>query len=909
MKGLALGAAALVAGAAVSILLIPPTARVPGQTPRPKTDQPFHATLFRAAQRLDENGKMPTGALMKALKQRQDMAPAEALRGGVSPAVWQELGPTNVGGRIRAIVVDPSDANVIYIGSASGGIWKTTNGGTNWKQLDDFMPTLAIGCLVMHPTNTSVLYAGTGEGFWETPDGDLNTSALRGAGIFKSVDKGATWVQIPSTNTPDFYGVTRLAFSPADPNIMLATTTTGVWRSTNGGTTWSQQLAEHAYDVDFHPTDGTRALCGVHDDGVYYSTDAGVTWTRSTSITAHRTEIAYARSNPSIVYATASVNDLIRVWRSTNGGQTFTQQGAATIGTYEAYNNTLWVDPTNSAILIYGGVQLYRSTNSGASRTQVFSSIHADHHVLVEHPQFNGTTNKIVFNGGDGGIYRINDHVGSSSTRITNGLAITQFYGGIMNPISGRVLGGTQDNYTQLYTGNPGGWTQTFGGDGGFTATDPTDANYFYGTIYWARHFRSTNGGTSASEFWNTANPIGDANISNQVNFENYLYMDPNNPTTVFSCCQRLWRTTNSKAAAPDWFSIKAVAPPNRPGRPGPGNGPKDPPPAHFNPLNPLNISTMVVAKGNSNIIWVGHNNGQVYKTANGTATTPTWTRVDLGTPLPDRWVSRIVISPTDTNRVYVSFMGWSAGNVWRTTDGGANWTDLATGRLPDAPVSAFAIHQDNPGWLYAGGDLGLFVSMDDGANWTANNQGPAVVPIEELNWKDSSTLLAVTHGRGMWVATINGTEDAISPDSFSLPFGTLFAGRYQDCLTSDDYRLSARPTYNGSRFDAPIQYEFVGKSHYLTASQLKMIAETNVDFGGMEVSLALLNRNTNQWEEFSRQLATTTDSQITATIPNASRFIAANGEIKGRVRFYVPVTAPRIVHGRVDLAYWRVTP
>lgn len=902
MRGFALSLAGIVAAGFVIALLPAPD----HASPKIGTDNPTTSAFFRAAQRLDENGRIAPGAIMRAVRQREDLVRQQ--RGGVSPAVWQSVGPFNVGGRIRAIVIRPDDPNTIYIGSASGGIWKTTNGGTNWKQLDDFMPTLAVSALVMAPGNPDVIYAGTGEGFWESPDGELNSSALRGAGIWKTMDGGANWFQIPSTNTPDFYGMTRLAISPTNANVMLATCTTGVWRSADAGNTWTRTLATHAYDVDFHPTDGNRAVCGVHDDGVYTTTDAGLTWTHSVSIAGHRTELAYARSNPSIVYATVGELGSIRVWRSTNGGVTFTQQGGAAINTYEAYNNTIWVDPTNANNILYGGVYIYRSTNGGASRSQVFTGIHPDQHIFVEHPQFNGTTNKIVFNGGDGGIYRINDSSGSSATWITNGLNITQFYGASINPISGRILGGTQDNYTQLYSGNASGWTQTFGGDGGFTATDPTNQNYFYGTVYYALHFRSTNGGTSASYIYNTANPIQDANIESNVNFENYLYLDPNNPNTLFSCCQRLWRTTNAKATSPDWFSIKAPAPPNRGNRSGPG-GTKDIPTDHFNPVNPINISTMVVAPGNSDLIWVGHNNGQLYKTTNGTATNPTWTRMDIGTPLPDRWVSRIVVSPFNANKVYVSFMGWTGANVWVTTDGGATWSDLATGRLPDAPVSAFAVHKTMPGWLYAGGDLGLFVSMDDGLTWTANNQGPAIVPIEELVWKDTNTLMAVTHGRGIWLATLNGAEDAFSPDSATLPIGNNFTGRFQDCLTSDDYRLDATPSYIGARSDAPIQFEFTGKSHYSTGTQMKFIAETQCDYNGMDVALALYNPNTNLWEEVLRQPATLTDSTVTATVPNPNRFISVTGIVKGRVRFYVPGSAPRVVHGRVDLAYWRLTP
>ncbi|MEQ1821255.1 MAG: hypothetical protein ABL949_01975 [Fimbriimonadaceae bacterium] len=900
MKGFAISSCLGIAAFAVVLVFLPTPNRAKKVEVGP--GHPTQAMMFRAQQRQLAGGNQDFNPITRALNQRKALMTRQSYSAGVSPASWVSIGPTNVGGRIRALTINPTNANHMFIGAASGGIWQTTNGGTTWTPMNDFLPSLSVSCIYFKPGDTSTLYAGTGEGgFWETPDGFGNTSNLRGAGIWKSTNGGTTWTQIPSTSSSAWYAVCRIAFSPTDPNVMLAGTSSGLYRSTDGGNSWVQTSSEHCYDVDFHPVDGTRAVMGVHENGVFYSTDGGQTWTHSVSITGHRTELAYAVSSPTTIYATVSSDtETITVWKSTNGGVTFSQQAAPTIGTYQAYNNTLWVDPTNSNNLMYGAVNLYRSTNGGASRTQVFNAIHSDHHIILADPGFNGTTNRTLIYGGDGGLYKTVDYLGTAATKISGNLGITQFYGASINPISGRVMGGTQDNFTQLYSGNANGWTVSAGGDGGFSATDPLDQNYFYGTVYWALHFRSTNAGVNTSYIYNTANPITDANNSANVNFENYLYLDPNNPNRLYSCCIRLWRTNNAKATAPDWFVAKPATSP----RPGPGEGE-----AHFSPNNPLNISTMAIAQGNSDIVWVGHNNGQVWKSTNGTATTPTWTRKDTSGPLPARWVGKIVIHPTNANIVYVTFMGYEADNVWRTTNGGTTWSPVAG--LPAMPVSAFAIHPTMTNWLYAGGDFGIFTSSDGGTTWTTNNQGANNAPVEELIWKNPQTLMAVTHGRGIWLATLNPPEDRFSPTSFGMPYGTLQApSEFWNCLTSDDRKLDAIPTFTGSRSDAPIQFELLGTSPSSTATSLTFTSETRCDFTGMDVALALFNWSSGQWEELSRQPATATDTQQTVTVTtNPARFIGVGGAVKSRVRFYVPSTAPRVVHGFVDLAYWKVTP
>ncbi|MEM4408191.1 MAG: hypothetical protein QXI19_05545, partial [Candidatus Caldarchaeum sp.] len=188
---------------------------------------PVQAFAFRVSQRLNEHGEIPDNALWRA-KLERDALVDEGDSGGIGPSSWIWLGPGNIGGRTRPVVFQPGNPNVIYIGTASGGIWKTTNGGAWWEPLTDFMPTLAVATMVIRPDLPSVLYAGTGEGFFTNDYGIQNTSALTGAGIFKSTDGGETWEQIPSTSGPDWTSVNRLALSPANPNIMLAATGTGI---------------------------------------------------------------------------------------------------------------------------------------------------------------------------------------------------------------------------------------------------------------------------------------------------------------------------------------------------------------------------------------------------------------------------------------------------------------------------------------------------------------------------------------------------------------------------------------------------------------------------------------------------------------------------------------------------------
>lgn len=837
--------------------------------------------MFRYQKRLSEDGQLPDHAWMRAKSARDELVRQQGQgRGGVGPASWTFLGPTNVGGRIRAIAIHPTVPSTMWIGATSGGVWKTTDGGATWQPMDDFLPGIAVNCMVLNKSNPNVLYVGTGEGFFETEEGTTNTACIRGAGIFKSTDGGVSWTQVASTANPNFYFVNRLAIHPTNSNILLCASSTGLWRSVDAGTNWTQVYAgEWMYDVDFHPTDGNRAVAGSHHEGAFYSTDGGLTWTRSPSITAHRTELVYSASNPSTIYATVSEGGSIRVWRSADGGLTYSLRGATAISTYEAYNSALWVNPVNSNNILYGGVYLYRSTDGGASRGQAFNNIHPDIHEFVSHPQYDGTTNKTVFVGTDGGLYRINDPAGTNTNLFFYpGLGITQFYGAAISPQSGRIMGGTQDNGTRLYTGNINNWTQSAGGDGGYSAVDPLDPNYFYGCVYWAYQFRSTNGGSTTSYIYNTANPITDAGNAANSNFINHFVIDQNNPNRMLVGTKRLWRSNNVKAASPDWFVIKAsIAPPGRDVGDGKGN-------AHFAGNDPYNISTVSVAVGNSDVVWVGHNNGQIYKTVDATSANPTWTRVDLNGPLPSRWVSRIAIDPSDANHVYASFMGFHDDSIFETTDGGMTWTDIASGRLIPASVNCISMHPTKSGWLCAGTDLGLFTSSDNGQTWSVTTDGPGTVPIEEIFWRDASTILLATYGRGIYSASVDPNWDVFKIDSFSLITWRLRSGTLSSTYVSDDRYLEVGPP--PSVVNQPSVFETVSISPVQNPTQLEIKLEARTQQSGPIQTIALLDHTTQQFVTVDSRAASTADQLASVLVPNPARFVGPNGQVRMRLNW-----------------------
>jgi hypothetical protein len=431
----------------------------------PKPSSPKEALRWRQLSEKDENGFIAPNGKIEASQQLASMIEAQSRSefgsdaAGITRSSWRWLGPGNIGGRTRSILIHPTQPDRMWLGSVAGGVWKTTDGGANWAPVSNFLSNMAVSSMAMSPTNPAIMYAGTGEGFY-------NGDGIRGAGILKSTNTGGTWTQLASTANSNFEYVNRLAIS-ADGNVLLAATRAGIFRSTDGGVSFTAVRSLDALDVKFHPTDSTRAVAsGYSQNGatwynteIWYTTNAGATWTLASgypSAQFSRAEVAYAPSDGSIVYASVDTGGG-KVYKSINGGQTFalaTSGSPAYLGSQGWYDNIIWVSPTDPNLLVVGGIDLWRSTNGGVNLTKIsqwFSaplSAHADHHAIVAHPGYNGTSNKTVFFGNDGGIYKAADVSTVSLTtgwqHLLNNLGITQFYGAAGNPRTGEVIGGTR---------------------------------------------------------------------------------------------------------------------------------------------------------------------------------------------------------------------------------------------------------------------------------------------------------------------------------------------------------------------------------------------------------------------------------------------------------------------------------
>jgi len=736
-------------------ICIMPTAKLEqalNKISQPKPDHPGKAMAFRYQEKLSKNGQFNIDNWSKSQQQVKNMQRLASYDAGLTSELWQELGPGNIGGRIRSFAFDPTDSNRIIAGSVSGGLWQTTNLGQSWSPVDDFMANLSISSVIFDPNDTDIVYAGTGEG-------TFNADNVRGYGVFRSNDKGQSWQSLAATAASyDFYWVNRLVI-PAGTDKLFAATETGIWRSLDGGESWSQSYQERTNDIDVAPDNAANMIAGTWQ-GVVYSTDAGDTWTSSTGLDgiSGRTEVAYATSDSNIVYASID-NNSGEVYKSTDGGQSFSlvNSGTSYLGSQGWYDNALWVDPVDANHIIVGGIDLFRSTNGGQNLTQISSwwaapdSAHADHHFILQHPDYDGVTNKQVFFANDGGMYTAQDvtsvvsgWIDTGWQELNNQLSITQFYSIGVAP-DGTIIAGTQDNGTLVYktdeqgVGDSEAWYETFGGDGGYSAADPTDSNYLYGEYVYLNIHRSTNGGGA-----NSSNYIYDAKMEDGALFIAPFILDPNNPNRLLGGAAELWVSDNVKDFSPSWTSLKGKT------------------------TNQASIKSIAVAKGNSDLIYIGHQDGEIYKTIDGTSPSPTWTQVDT-VDMPGRSVMRIAIDNNKHDTLYASFSGYESGNLWKSSDAGQTWSQ-ATGSgltgLPPAPVRTIALHPSKANWLYVGTEVGIFSSQDGGNNWSVNNDGPANVSVDELIWQNDNTLLAATHGRGVFRATL--VED-MTPDSFSF--------------------------------------------------------------------------------------------------------------------------------------------
>jgi hypothetical protein len=701
--------------------------------------------------------------------------------------VWTFLGPGNIGGRTRALLIDPNDANVMYAGAVSGGVWKTINGGSLWFPVGDLLANLDVSSLAFDPTDSRIIYAGTGEGYFRE---DVRGTALplRGDGIFVTRNGGQSWEQIPSTAGQDFQWVNDLVVSTHDSRRLYAATRTGVWRSLDAGATWTPVVPTTVkggcLDLAYRKgTDGDSlfASCGVFDQATVYRSmhaEGGDPWTTVLSEPGmSRTSLAIAPSNPSIVYALAAGPDqaLLGVYRSDQNGdpgtwaQRVTGSDPVPLNTMLLTNavgpicdhssspitmgwhcNVIAVDPVDPERVWAAGVDLFRSDDGGRNwglasywwaPDGAASFVHADQHAIVFHPAYDGVTNKTLFVANDGGVSRTSDSraavaLGSNAAcRVTSTLmqwtslnhhfGATQFYHGAATPDGRTFLGGAQDNGTLIgsIAGGTDGWNLQIGGDGGYVALDPTNPAVLYGESQYASIAKSIDAGFSFSD--------SSRGLNDDFLFVAPFLVDPNLHDRLWTGGRKMWRLDSGKNA---WISIAA-----------PFTG---------------QVSAVAVAPGRADRLLAGTNAGELVRTDNATASA---SAVKWSSVAPRAgYVSSLTFDPANVDSVYATYAGFGGGpHVWKSIDGGATWSPLdgsGEGALPDIPTHSLAIDPTRPSRLFLGTDLGIFVSTDGGGHWLVENSGFAAVITETVfvgQGARGPAVYAFTHGRGAWRAEL----------------------------------------------------------------------------------------------------------------------------------------------------------
>ncbi len=701
-------------------------------------------------------------------------------------------GPFDASGRVTAIAVDPTDVNTFYITAAGGGVWKTTDGGTTYTVLTDALPDLAMGALTIDPTNNQVLYAGSGEA-------NFSADSRYGEGLYKSTDGGSTWtVYTGPSNAFVGVAISRIVVDPTNSDNVYLTTTRadngtntgyGVYKSTDGGATWTNVLTNGVSftDLAIDPTTPTTLyaaageIFGNANNGIYKTTNGGTSWALLSGFphgaNVGRISLALAPSNSLVLYAdyaqqvTSGSGGLGGFYSTTDGGATWTQAPTSTdgygdtgvpnfLGTQGWYDDILVVDPTNASHVYAAGVVDYGATHygqiigligsfNGGSTWYDYSTglnnsgPHTDHHALA----FSADGSKL-FNGNDGGVWRLENpgatpttyNPASSNiqwTDLNTNQVITQFTGVALHPTDPTIAyGGSQDNGTEKYTGTTD-WQLVRGGDGGFARLDQSNPQTVYHEYYGISLERSDDGGgtwtsiSGPSSGIGQTDPVIDDGDDPRAFYVPYV-LDPANQSRIIYGTNHIYESTDKGA------HFTAIGIPGT-------NG--------FSAANSTNVAVAVGTYGSTVYASVG---GHLYVTTNDGGS---WATQDIPS---GGAVSDIFINPANTFDVLVtrpSFTG-GAGHVYHTTNGGATWTDIS-GSLPNQPYNA--VKEDTvTGTLYVGGDDGVYTSTDGGANWTKAAM-PNVQVVDLAISPGADLVAAGTHGRGMFTAQLPATLQSVS--------------------------------------------------------------------------------------------------------------------------------------------------
>lgn len=732
-----------------------------------------------AAQRSGAPPAATTAAPAASLKESAELTAIARLR-------WRSIGPANQAGRIPMVVGVPGNRNVFYIGSAAGGLMKTTNGGVTFTHLFDDQDNASIGDLVIAPSDPNILYLATGEG-------NPRNSASVGDGVYKSVDAGRTWKRIGLEHTEK---VPRMRVDPRNPDVVYVCALGKTWgpneerglfKTTDGGRTWRRILYRDTLtgcsDVDIDPDNANIVYAGMYthqrwpwfftsgggETALYKSSDGGETWTRLSGpgntrglprTPMDRIGVAVHRANPDIVYMITETVDEGELWRSEDAGATWQMVSRdRNINFRPFYYADIRVDPRNPNVVYALSGGLYKSEDGGRTFRTIGQGVHGDHQAMWIDP----TDPDYIVEGSDGG-WQVSYDAGRTWD-VPNTVPFTQFYHvnyDMEKPYN--LCGGLQDNghwcgpsRTLSPEGNrKNAWVTISGGDGFFAVPDLARPWLVYSASQGGNIVITDLRTGDQRSIHPDPNRVGSAGDALELhryrfNWNAPIALSPQDPSTIYFGGNVVFRSRNHGQS---WEVISPDLTTNDKSKQKSSGGDivTDNTAAEFHST----LLSIAPSPKDPNVIWAGTDDGNVQVTRDGGRT---WTNTARNLPgiAPNAWISTVDASPHDAATAFVAASHWQTGDytpyAYMTTDYGQTWRRI-TGNLPPRGW-VHVVRQDprNPNLLFLGTEFGIFASWDRGTRWHSIRNGLSAAPVRDLLIHPrENDLIIATHGRGLYI-------------------------------------------------------------------------------------------------------------------------------------------------------------
>ncbi len=668
---------------------------------------------------------------------------------------WNAIGPHNIGGRTLAIALNPQNTNTIYAGSASGGLWRSYTSGKGadaWDYVSTGFPVLGVGAIAITPNDSNTIYIGTGEvyNYYDT-HGGITVRITRGSygiGILKTNDGGNSWTKSLDWSYNQERAVHVIRINPLNPNTIWAGTTEGTYKSTDAGQNWTLMNSTiMVSDLVINPIDTNIVFvaCGnliSTGHGIYRTMDGGGNWLKLSnglpSTYGGKALLSIYQSSPNILFASIGNGywSGAGTWlcKTENNGDSWTIVSIQDYSTYQGwFAHDVTVHPADSNIVVTIGVDIWKSNNGGSTLTKksnwnawYFGQTipgdpegppnysHADHHDVLRHP----TNPDTIYFANDGGIFRSLDG-GETFEGCNGGYQTTQFYPGFTSSPqdSFHAIGGMQDNSTAIYDGTLA-WIRVLGGDGSWTAINPTDDDNIYGSSQYLSIRRSEDHGNS----WSGVSPSSTGSVGFIAPF---ALGGPAAPDVIYAGGSYILKSTNRGNS---WTTTNSGL-----------------------ELDGNPALSIAVSQNNSNIVYATtapvFTPAGIFFTNDGGSY---W--LNITDTLPNRYPMDIAIDPNDDAKVYVVFSGFGSSHLFKSSNSGIEWQNI-NNNLPDVPTTSVIVDPLYPNHIYVGNDLGVFVSTDEGNSWSTFQEGlsDAVMAMDLTISPTNRMLRMATHGHGVY--------------------------------------------------------------------------------------------------------------------------------------------------------------